>query len=217
MGLSYGFEFIVPRSGVRRLLVALAEHLCDEDRQRLSDALAQEPPGGSRGGDDHDHIPAAPIARGVSEDKAWTRFWIADNSYCFSFLFSPDDAAVAAYDRESRLRENGMARVGCVYTSLAVGERHVVLHASAATSDISRLFQASAAVQETFRAIAERARASAVFFNVEDDEWTLVWPDRRQCPRPDDEEFDYYEFDVDPEAIDLYAVEALRLAGVGNP
>ncbi|MEO7734311.1 MAG: hypothetical protein ABIY55_25360 [Kofleriaceae bacterium] len=202
MGLNYGFHVIVPRARTTALLEAVAAHLVDADRARLIAALPWQPSVESQRLLASTEI--ATDARGIARLALQTSE--TPESWCFSFMHRADAPLIAyladhpaPHNRHAALGE--LVRVGCVWTTLRAGETLAVFEGVAATSDMSRLFAASASVQATWVDIAARAGALQLFFDTEDEiYWDVVANPRRRVPRPPDEDFtfdDDYQVSVD--------------------
>lgn len=165
MGLDYAFELIAERTAGDRLLRTLAEYVTPEDSELLLACLpfdAQQPL--RRYGRDH--------LKGMRD-------------VCLSFLFPPDELLEGYSKDTGRARVNGLIPVGCIYSSFKVGEQILVFRAAAATTDMSRLFEQSPSVLETWRMIAAQAGALLLLLDDEKfDNWA-IWPVERRLGRPD--------------------------------
>jgi hypothetical protein len=196
MGVRYGFTILTEASRVDALLSALAEALEPTGAARLRAALPWRPLVEERldWGGTLEHA-----RRGIAG------FSTGERGDCLSFRFDLD-AEVRRYLRSSPGPPDS---IGCVYTTLDVGERYAVMTATAATSGMSRLFARSRGVNATFARIATRARALGLFFDDERDHDALVaWPGAsRRVP------FVLPLFDP-WSRVDLGVEEQLRLSGL---
>ena len=208
MGLDYSFLVVTPANRVDRLLALLASHLAPGDAARVRAALPWSPTIDQRSAWFGE--PPARDRRGFGN---MARLPVEHSeSRCFSFLFSRDDV-LTEYERSSTLpsADGGRVSVGCVWCSLCAGDVWAVFEATAATSEMSRLFQRSGAVRAFWSSVGAEAGAAAIFFDCEDlERWELLYPTARQVPRPDTE---LYELeDGDRVHVDAYCSEALRHA-----
>lgn len=157
MGLDYSYELIAERHLANCLVRAVSEHLAPDDKARLLGAL-------DLGVDDlMEQIQRSDLERG-------------SQNICLSFLFAADEH-LAEYEKDWPLAPvDGRVQVGCVWTSIECGSRFVLLRATAATSGMSRLFERSASVQETFSDIGRSGGALLVAFDDEREDFVSVWP-----------------------------------------
>jgi hypothetical protein len=201
MGLAYGFEFIVPRSGADALLRALADRVEDTYARRLRACLPWSPNTPQRANAGVRGLPPA---------------FDITNHYDLVVLV-PVDAEVRRYfDGYSepivRHMQGGKAGIGLVYMSVYAGQRYLLLSLTAASSGMSRLFAGPGSVRKVMASLAAAAQARAAFLDDEDPEdWELLFPrtpaavTSARVPRPPG----------DPETpgdVDAYCELALELA-----
>jgi len=214
MGLDYSFLVMTPAARVDPLLESIAPHLAQEDQARLRAAFPWSP-----SIDQHSEWLGEPPARdrrGICKLQRSSEE--VGDSYCFTFHF-PRDALLTEYERSCLIRprpSNPWVAVGCVWCSIQAGDAWAVFEGTAATSDMSRLFEGSPSVRATWLRIFKEAGATALFFDSEDlERWTLIHPTLGQVARPDAE---LYELEDSAHLnTDAYVVDALRLANVNRP
>ena len=211
MGLDYSFVVVSPTDRVNILLRTISGYVSAEDSSRLQAALPWTP-SIDRFSQWRGQAPARD-RRGFSNLPRYPHE-VGDNR-CFTFLFPPDDFLVD-YERlcSSMPRTaDGRVAVGCVWCCLSAGEALAVFNATAATSDMSRLFERSPGVRSLWSKISIEATTTALLFDFEDiDRWELLYPRSEQVPRLDEE---YYELEDGYNLnIDAYFGETLRRAGI---
>jgi hypothetical protein len=158
MGLDYSFEIIAPRDSVARLVEAQAAHLDPYNAGRLLDAVRDDP------------VRLMSVVRRDSYEHA---------DLCLSFLFKPDDQfAKNSWADHLDDPATGRVKIGCVWSSLRCGDRFVLFCGTAATTSMSRLFEHSPNIWETFARIGREAGAALVTFDDEQGELVAVWPRR---------------------------------------
>ena len=192
MGLRYSFDIIADRQAVSALLRKVAASVTARHRERL---LACTP-----------FTPETAL-RDLRRDE-----FERGSEICLAFLVKPTPEVVAYGVGLGTEAERRLVPVGCVWTSLRCGERFACLSATAATSDMSRLFAASPAVQDVFTGIASRAACRAAYFYDESEHYRLLWPTQRAIESPPEDDF--------PEdQIDGYCAAVLAAAGfpAGGP
>jgi hypothetical protein len=157
MGLDYGFEILAPSASAVQLVEALAAHVVPDDAARLLAAVREDP------------RRVMDLARRNGDH---------DFSLCLSFLFEPDQWLTEFYHATYRSSVPVTSRVaiGCVWSSLHVGDRFLLFEATAATTSMSLMFEHSPTVREVFVGIAREAGALLVAFDDEEDELLVVWP-----------------------------------------
>ena len=209
MGLNYTFILVFPLASVDDALRALAGHLHADDRVRMLAALPWQPAKERltswRGTTVCERSGFSSLERNGLEHG---------DSFCLSLLIRLDRAV-----REYELtdvplpREGKLASLGCMWTEFSTGSELFVISMMAASSGMSRLCEMSEAVQAPLKSVARSANAFALFLDTEQpDSWTLLYPQVRAVPRPDDELFDLPD-DLSP-ATDAYWSDALEKAGV---
>ena len=132
---------------------------------------------------------------------------------CLAFLVEPTPEVVAYRAGTEVAIERGLIPVGCVWTSLRVGERFAYLSATAATSPMSRLFAGSPAVQGVFTGIASRAACRAAYLYDESQHYHLLWPRRRTVEPPAEEEFLLADDNIDEFCAAVLSAAALPAGG----
>lgn len=208
MGLNYSYNVVTSEAGVGALVDALAACVASDDAARLRAARPWRPRverGLVWGGGPAER---ERVGFGGLAPRAHER----GNTVCFGFVF-PLDPEVAAYEGAQRAvrREGDRVIVGCVDTTLRVGEEFALLTATACTSAMSRLFAGSAAVRGVFTALAESAHADAVFLDTEEEhEWERVWPAPARVGRVGIDSF--CSGDFESVRVDAYVCEMLRVA-----
>jgi hypothetical protein len=209
MGLRYRFELVTHTAAIDALLGTVAEHLTEPDASRLRAALPWVPEidrdlvwGAGRPERDRQGILCL-----ASEGEP------RPNDFCLSFAFRPD-AELDAYARALGAAQTGTrVAVGCVWTQLHVGDEHALLSATAATSDMSRLFASSRSVHDTWIEIARASRALAVFLDTERDfDRDCLWPEAKAVPLVGPDGF--WSGDFESLRVDAYCFELLRSARI---
>lgn len=191
MGIDYSYEIFAPRDATVRLVESLAIHLAPCDADRLLSVVSG------------DSARLMECVRRIDCEAYSSR------DLCLSFLFAPDDW-VTKYGKSHRCLSDpttGRVRIGCVWSSLQCGERFVLFRGTAATSDMSVLFESSPNIRATFTKIARDAGAWLVAFDDESGDLLGVWPQKqrmRVCVLDS-------EYRV---GIDLYCETALQMFGV---
>jgi hypothetical protein len=99
-----------------------------------------------------------------------------DHAPCLTFRFA-SDGALARYTQSAATE---LVEVGCLYVSRSIGLRHALLRATAATTDMSLLFEESPSVREAMRDIGRAAGALCVLLDRETDQYAQLWPEQRQ-------------------------------------
>lgn len=213
MGLNYSFVVVVTRKNVDGLLHAIARRLAGPDRARLTAAIPWRPRSESRRvltlGD------VVLDARGVAALSLSKDHEVGSDA-CFSFAYLADDAIVQYLSDPNNSNERALrgaqAQIGCVWTSLWAGENLAVVHATAATSSMSRLFRDSSSIRSSWADIFRESRAEALFLDTEHETWDLLAPRAQRVQKPDAEEFcfadDYHV------SVDHYYRAAMTLAGL---
>lgn len=209
MGLRYSFELVTRADAIDALLRALAAHLAEPDAARVLAALPWRPAierelvwGSGRPCRDRQGICGLAL-RDVERTNDW----------CVGLAFPPDPELERYATAYGARRRGSDVVVGCVWTSLHVGDEDALLQATAATSDMSRLFASSRSVHETWVAIAREANASLVLLDTEDlYERTCLWPHTRAVPYVGIDGF--CSGDLTSVRTDDYCFELLRSARV---
>lgn len=131
----------------------------------------------------------------------------------FPNLFEPDLNTKEYMDFENPELENGKCRVGCIWTTLFVGSEYSWLELTSWVRDISQLFSSSPSIRTVMREIAKNSSAEALFFDEEETDWLLLYPEERKAPTP----WEYYLFGPDWEHFitDAFCMEALVFANLG--
>ena len=193
MGLRYSFDIIADRNAVDALVLEVAASVTSRNRDRL---LACTP-----------FLPEAAL-RDMRRDV-----FERGTDICLAFLVAPTSEVVSYSAGSGAESERGLVPVGCVWTSLRAGERFAYLSAAAATSPMSRLFEASPTVQSVFTGIAARAGCRAAYLYDESERYRLLWPSRRAVePPPDEDEF-LLEHRVDDFCAAVLAAAGLPAGG----
>jgi len=202
MGLDYAYELIAERHSADRLVRAVCEHLAPDDRTRLLGVL------GLGVVDVMEHVQRDDFERQLFERGG--------KDICLSFLFTADEH-LTEYAKQSPVAPaDGRVQVGCVWTSIECGSRFTRLRATAATSDMSRLFERSTSVRKTFSDAGRSGGALLVMFDDEREDFVSVWPIRgRFVPagEPDSFEDDELKLKVDAYCADLVASARRTLGG----
>lgn len=208
MGLNYAYNVVTSQASVDALVDALAACVASDDAARLRAARPWRPRverslvwGGGR-----------PERERVGFGGLAPRPHERGNTACLGLL-CPLDPEVAAYEGAQRAvgREGDRVVVGCVDTTLRVGEEFALLTATACTSAMSRLFARSAAVRGVFAAMAEAAHADAAFLDTEEEyAWERVWPAPARVGRVSIDSF--CSGDFESVRVDAYVCEMLRVA-----
>jgi hypothetical protein len=188
MGLDYSFNLITERQAVDALLREVAASVVATDRDRL-----------------HACMPSTPetALRDLRRDE-----FERGSDICLSFLVEPSPE-VLKYDATLGAEPvNGSVPIGCVWTSLLIGKRFAYLRAVAATSDMSRLFAESNAVQGVISRMASNAGCYAAYLDDETERYHFIWPTRRTFEWADD--IDYHLED----SVDTFCNAVLSAAGL---
>jgi len=138
--------------------------------------------------------------------------YMSKNAYCFTLLPEIDESIESYYSNRTPELENGKLPIGCAWTSLYVGEENVLLEITAATSDMSRLFEKSNSLHKLCSDIAEEVGNTSVFLDKEDDlYWWQIFPEKKKFIKPDKDLFSNYK-ETSIINVDAYVMEAERLA-----
>jgi hypothetical protein len=210
MGLNYSFVLITEPKKIDLALRELACFACERDAARINAAIPWKPE------IQHDVVWGSGEAirqyQGIGGPKEESER--GGNDYCF--LFQPDPA-LEAYEKGlglyflDRFREHDKIVVGCLWTSLHVGQQYALFEFTAATSHISRLFLASKNVKDAFVALAARSESTALFLDSEDAyEWFLLYPQARLTAMPNKDCFCSDDFKI--LRVDAYCMEVLHLS-----
>ena len=209
MGHDYSFEMVLHKRDLNAALEALCSHLCEIDRLRLRECLPWAPEVETdRAGDAKNPIRECSGIRGFRSMKGEY-----ENDYCLSMLFERDEV-LREYEADYHFRGEGdKVTVGCIWTSLYAGRRLAVMTFTAATTNMSLLFQRSPKIRETWTDLARATRSLALFFDKEEgDEWYLIYPRVEKVGRPYDEPYSIDNtLDVN---VDEYYHEVLAMAGI---
>lgn len=181
MGLDYEFQIVAPRDGLDALL-------------RATTAVARPP--------ERELLLAA--ARGVAAGQIRQLVEEKHHELGLCLLFAPDERLLR--DDWARMPD-GRVSVGYIYTRLWLGVRDAIVTYTAATTGMSRLFDESPSVRETFRSIGVAADATSVSLDRERGDLVQVWP--RSVTTPGFSS--YYAIADEPAGVDAYAA-ALREA-----
>lgn len=200
MGLDYTYEVVAELRSADSLVRVLAKHLVARDRQRLLAALGASPESIMR------RIQRRDLELELSNDES--------HDLCFAFLF-PSDQHLVAYGsiRQFDDPQSGRLAIGCVWSSIRCGERYALFRATAATTDMSLLFQESRSIRETFVQIGREAGAALVVFDEEKDDRVGIWPREGRMANsigPDD----FLGPVVEPHEIDRYCSALVAGAGI---
>jgi hypothetical protein len=200
VGIRYAFEIVTDRTSIESLSQAIAKHLEPKDRTRF---LAAAKVSSERV---MEVIPRDDLEFRLSE--------MGNEDICLTFLFPPDESVVA-YGSVAKLDDpqTGRLAIGCVWSWIRCGERYGLFRAAAATSGMSRLFEQSQSIRETFVQIAKEAGASLLLLDIEQDKCLGIWPreDELASLANSGEVSDPL---IDPLEIDRYC--SALLAGAGN-
>jgi hypothetical protein len=188
MGLRYSFDIITDRKAVDALLREVASSVTARDRDRLLACIPFTP---------------ETALRDLRRDE-----FERGSDICLAFLVEPTAEVVGYSGKLGTEVEGGLVPVGCVWTSLRWGDRFAYLSASAATSDMSRLFAASSAVQAVFAKVASRADCHAAYLYDESEHYRLIWPTERTFESPPEDEF------LLDDQIDRFCAAVLTAAGL---
>jgi len=194
--LRFSFELVTCAASVDLLLLALAEQLDEPDRKRVAQALPYRPA-----------LAYGAVREGIG--GLALREYERANDVCFTFVFPPDSELVCYASEYEPPPTGGPIPVGCVYTKLHVGREHSLLTCTAATSSMSRVFERSPSVRDSWRNLAVTARSRALFFDAERDSvWDRLWPDPRTARRPELDAFSSEDF-AHLTDVDAYCAAAL--------
>ena len=101
---------------------------------------------------------------------------VEDQSPCLTFRFA-SDGALARYSEAAGVE---VIELGGIYVSQSVGTRYALLRATAATTEMSLLFEESPSIREAMRDIGRGAGALCVLLDRETDRYPQLWPEQRQ-------------------------------------
>jgi hypothetical protein len=200
MGLRYAYEIVTDRTSVESLITAIAKHLESKGRNRLLAAAT---------------ISSVKIMEVIQRDDLESGF--AEKGFddlCLTFLFPSDErliahGSLADFDDP----QTGRLAIGCVWSRIRCGEKYGLFRATAATSEMSRLFDESPSVRDTFIRIAKDAGAALLLLDDELGKNLGIWPrEGRLASSVNLEELSYPL--VDPVEIDQYC--SALLAGTGD-
>ncbi|MEU5648965.1 hypothetical protein [Streptomyces pseudogriseolus] len=160
MGLTYGYDIYLRSENVARALTEVAKLAPPE---RRVPPLTVTLPGGER--------VVLPFTSGFKSDPVDCAG--KDRITLDTSLILPADEAVRAYAEEGDLPvEDGRVRIGYVYLDMffpsLADPRYVCLDFWAATSRMSRLFEASGAIRKVFTDLAKTAGAVGCLFDTGD-------------------------------------------------
>lgn len=179
MGWRYSYSLVTTADPVDDLLVELATHLAEDDRERLLAALPWAPETeravvwGSG--------PPIRERHGIGGLEP-TRDYEHPNDYCFCFAFPLDpELERFARDEDYRIRSQHV-EIGCIWTKLHVGEEHALLECTAATSGMSRAWASLAGIRSAWVRLAERCRVHALWLDTESSDVELLSPEMRRVP-----------------------------------
>lgn len=196
MGIRYSYELIAERRSADRLVRAIGDHVEPDGKAWLSEFL---------------RLGIGQVKDGVRTDDLERRlFALGGDDVCLSFLFAEDEE-LAEYASESQVPPvDGRFPVGCVWTSIDFGGEYVLVQATAATSGMSRLFERSASVRETFTEAGQSGGALLVSFDDESGNPVGVWPFRGRFALSAG--FDFFEDDEGKLNVDAYCADLVASA-----
>jgi len=209
MGLRYAYSLVTAADAVDDLLVELATHLVEDDRESLLAALPWVPEReravvwGS----------GAPILerRGIAGLKLRSDHE-HPNNYCFIFAF-PLDPELEDFERTDGYRIRGQhVEIGCIWTKLYVGEEHARLECMAASSGMSLAWARLPGIRAAWVRLAEGCRARALWLDTEDLDLELLYPEMRKVPSLNPDWF--WSPDLACLRVDAYCEALLELARV---
>jgi hypothetical protein len=96
--------------------------------------------------------------------------------------------------------------VGSIYVSQSIGSLYAIISATAATTEMSLLFEESPSVREAMRDVGRSAGALSVLLDRETAHYVQLWPDPRQISLAD------HAVDVREEDIDAWCGAVLAAA-----
>ena len=168
MGLDYAYEFISERTSADRLVRAMCPHVVPDDRKRLMDYLNL-------------HLGLIDVMEHITQDTFERRTLNHESQeICLSFLFAMDEHVLGFTDRSKDKSSFGTVEgkipIGCVWTSIKCGKKFVVIRATAATSDMSILFEQSTSVRATITEVCQTGNPLLVLFDDEQSDLVAVWP-----------------------------------------
>ena len=179
MGIRYQYFLVTNADAVDDLLIELAKHLTEEDRERVLAAMPWRPAEekaivwGSE--------PAVLERHGIGGLQSKDEYEHS-NDYCFSFVF-PLDPEVEVHARSNGYIIRGQhVEIGCIWTSLHVGEEYAFLQCTAAASSISVALAHLAGVRSAWVELARGCQALALWLDTDDHENQLVYPEMRKVP-----------------------------------
>jgi len=200
MGLRYAFEIVTDRTSIESLIRVIAKHLEPKGRTRLLAAAK---------------VSSERIMEVIQRDDLESRLFEKGNEeICLTFLFPSDERLVAHGSvAQSDDPQTGRLAIGCVWSSIRCGERYGVFRATAATSEMSRLFAHSQSIRETFLGIAKEAGAALLLLDDEQEPRYGIWPrEGRLTSTLNPEEFP----DPFPDPLDIDRYCSALLAGAGT-
>ena len=212
MGLNYSFEFISKTENRLKLLEAFSKRLSKDCRDKFGSFDKYEPEYEDLITDSWEEIYIIKMGIKLFGNKG---DYINNNSYCFSILPEIDESVESYFSNSGYTpdRENGRLLIGCAWTSLYVGEENVLLEVTAATSNMSRLFEKSKSIHKLCSDIAEEAENTSVFLDKENQlYWWQIFPESKKFIKPDQNLFSNYQKTLIIN-VDAYIMEAERLAG----
>lgn len=171
MGIDYGYNLYLPERSVGRALRAFATIARDGD-----DRVEVPVPGGER-----ITLPfRLPYLSGPADD---VNHWCLDTCLCFPVA----DEVIRAWSeterragRQTRQDARGRLWIGSIYLSYyrecGLRPGYSSLDFTAATTGMSRLFEQSSAIRDTFVDLGASAGAVAVVLDREDDGTEVCWP-----------------------------------------
>jgi hypothetical protein len=136
-----------------------------------------------------------------------------ENDYCLTMCFKRDKV-LQEYEAKYHMDPSRELLVlGCVWTSVRAGNQFAAIASTAATTEMSLLFNRSPQIKRTWMNLAQGMKAIALFFDREEgDRWNLIYPAKRKVLKPDDEAC----WVADCLVVDAYYQDAFRLAGLKN-
>ncbi|MDK9500597.1 hypothetical protein QEZ40_006425 [Streptomyces katrae] len=168
MGLDYGYQIYLPARNVARALGELTRLAPPHDRVP---PLAVTLPGGER--------VTVPFTSGFKSEPVDCS---AGGSLDLdtSIMFGADDAVRAYVDGRGLVPDGlGRLQVGYIYMmgtfESPLHPRHALLDFTAATSDMSRLFERSASIREVFTGLAAASGAVCCLLDTESETSRATW------------------------------------------
>lgn len=181
MGLNYSYWYFMEVGQVSPTLELLLPNLDTHSRQKLRHSLPWHPVNEtkiiSRSGKETVFRcgirpkPGFPAEWDDDEKEGWDQPRVEFMWNCFSLLVQKDgDEALSVYATEYPvpLGSDQTASIGCVWTHVVTGERYAVIQFTAATSDMSRLFERSQNIRAIFVNLAEKSKVLAMQLDTED-------------------------------------------------